>query len=112
MAIQVGRAINGIGLNGLEWLLAEDTAIRVFKNIEEAKEFLREHDFPDATDEEIEDYYTFKDTDTLATVVYENMVLKDHNDDGSWWHCIDCEVEFSLSREELIKAGVELPPLK
>lgn len=36
------------------------------------------------------------------------MTLQDINEDGSWWHCIDCEVEFSLSRQELIDKGIIL----
>lgn len=45
-------------------------------------------------------------------VIYGNMTLVDHNGDGSYWSCKDCEVEFSLSREELIKRGIELPKIK
>ncbi len=40
------------------------------------------------------------------TVKYGNMTLEDSNGDGSWWHCIDCEVDFSLSREELKQRGI------
>jgi hypothetical protein len=59
--VKVGRAISGISLNGLEWLLNEDGSDMQFEDKEKAKEFLREHDYPDATDEEMEDYYTFKE---------------------------------------------------
>ena len=43
------------------------------------------------------------------TVKYGNMTLEDHNEDGSWWHCIDCEVDFCLSRKELLDRGIKLP---
>jgi hypothetical protein len=58
--INVGRAINGIGLNGNEWLLNEDGTLKEFKDKEEAKQFLRDAGV-DLTDEEMEDSFTFKD---------------------------------------------------
>ena len=71
----------------------------------------------DGQREETEDEFRVEDVsveilgETMKTVKYGNMILQDHNKDGSWWSCIDCEVEFSLSREELIERGVEMPPL-
>ena len=58
--IVVGRPINGISLNGLEFLLISENGPRMtFDSKEEAKDFLRENAFPEATDEELEGYYTF-----------------------------------------------------
>lgn len=59
--IVVGRAINGVGINGLEYLLdpENDNDYMKFENTDAAKEFLREHAFPDSTDEELEGYFTF-----------------------------------------------------
>lgn len=39
-------------------------------------------------------------------VTYGNMTLEDINGDGSWYFCINCETEFSLSRQQLIDRGV------
>ena len=58
--IKVGRAINGIGLNGREWLLNEDNSLMEFNNKEEAKEFLRDAGV-DLTDEEMEDTLAFEE---------------------------------------------------
>jgi len=41
--IAVGRAINGISINGLEYILDGDSEVMLFKSVEEAKEFLTEH---------------------------------------------------------------------
>jgi len=38
--IKVGRAINGIGLNGREWLLNEDNSLMEFKDKAEAIELI------------------------------------------------------------------------
>jgi hypothetical protein len=58
--IKVGRAINGIGLNGREWLLNEDNSLMKFKDKEEAKKFLRDAGV-DLTDEEMEDTLAFEE---------------------------------------------------
>lgn len=60
--INVGKAINGISLNGLEWLLDEDNKVINFESKEEAMEHLRDAGI-DLTDEEMEDTFTFKDTE-------------------------------------------------
>jgi len=58
--IKVGRAINGIGLNGREWLLNEDNSLMEFKDKAEAIEFLRDAGI-ELTDEEMEDTFAFEE---------------------------------------------------
>jgi len=60
--INVGKAINGISINGNEWLLNEDGTLKEFKDKEEAKQFLKDAGI-DLTDEEMEDTFTFKNTE-------------------------------------------------
>jgi hypothetical protein len=55
--IVVGRAIGGVSLNGLEFLLDGPGRMQ-FESKEAAMAFLRENDL-DGTDEEMENYYTF-----------------------------------------------------
>lgn len=58
--VVVARPLNGTCLNGLEFLLTNDRADYMkFDTKEEAKAFLEEHAFPGATDEELENYFTF-----------------------------------------------------
>jgi len=45
--VVVGRHINGITLNDLEYLLDDDGEVRVFENDEAAKTFLKEIGFTD-----------------------------------------------------------------
>jgi hypothetical protein len=47
-----------------------------------------------------------------SKVQYGNMTMIDHNKDGSYYSAINVEVEFSLSREELIQRGVIVPQLQ
>lgn len=45
MSICVGRPINGISINGLEYLLDDDGNIRLFSNENEAKDWLTSQGF-------------------------------------------------------------------
>jgi len=44
-------------------------------------------------------------------VQYGNMNMIDVNGDSSYYYCTNCEVEFSRSKEELVKAGVLISQL-
>ena len=56
----VGQAINGISLNGLEWLMDNEDEEMEFNSIEEAINFLKDNGYDDWEDEEIRDTFTFK----------------------------------------------------
>ena len=73
----VGRPINGISLNGLEYLLnQEGTDYMYFKNKEEAKMFLLSNDgLEDLTDDELEDSFRFK------RVIYQTICNDHHGGD-------------------------------
>lgn len=63
--IIIGRPIEGIPLNGLEYLMNEDnTDYRFFKDKREAMDFLNSALEEPATDEELEDGFMFLDTET------------------------------------------------
>lgn len=60
--IIVGRPLGGTSLNGLEFLLdgpMPEGKYMKFEDVESAKAFLREEAYPDATDQELDDYFTF-----------------------------------------------------
>jgi len=64
MAIVIGRPIEGVSINGLEFLLTEDGSTeREFGSVAEAKQFLRDAG-ETLSDEEMEDCYMFLDTET------------------------------------------------
>jgi len=44
----------------------------------------------------------------LSVVQYGNMTFKELNGDGSWYECIDCEVQTTRSGELLKSQGVQL----
>ena len=49
--VVAGRPINGITINGLEWLLTEEGEVMIFDSEEQATQFLKEHGL---TDEDLE----------------------------------------------------------
>ena len=65
MSIVIGRPINGISINGLEYLMNEDnTDYKLFENKEEAKTFLNSLYEEPLTDDQLEDSFMFLDTET------------------------------------------------
>jgi hypothetical protein len=64
MAIVIGRPINGISINGLEYLLDEDGEYKQFESREEAKTFLNSMFEEPLTDDQLEDSFMFLDTET------------------------------------------------
>jgi hypothetical protein len=62
--ILIGRPIEGISLNGLEYLMNDDNSdYRFFSDKAEAYEFLRVH-MGEVSDEDLEDTFMFMDTET------------------------------------------------
>ena len=59
--IKIGRAIEGVSLNGIEWLLDEENDIMTFSSRENAKEFLKENGFDSFTEEELEDSFFYEE---------------------------------------------------
>jgi len=53
--VAVGRPINGISINGNEWLLDDKSKLKVFADKSEAVQFLKDHG---VSDDEM-DYFTF-----------------------------------------------------
>jgi hypothetical protein len=64
MSIVIGRPINGISINGLEYLLGEDGEYKQFESREEAKTFLNSMFEEPLTDDQLEDSFMFLDTET------------------------------------------------
>lgn len=61
--VLIGRAINGISINGLEYLLDENDNPMVFSYVSEAKCFLREngYDVETASDELLDELFIFEE---------------------------------------------------
>jgi hypothetical protein len=63
--IVIGRPIEGISLNGLEYLMNEDnTDYKFFKDKREAMDFLNSLMEEPVSDEDLEDGFMFLDTET------------------------------------------------
>jgi hypothetical protein len=64
MSIIIGRPIEGISLNGLEYLMNEDnTDYRFFNDKREAMDFLNSAMEEPVSDDELEDAFMFLDTE-------------------------------------------------
>ncbi len=59
--IKIGRAIEGISINGKEWLLDDKNQIMTFSSTENAKEFLKENGFESLSDDELEDSFFYEE---------------------------------------------------
>ena len=59
--VTIERPINGISLNGTEFLLDDEGEVMTFDNRNYAFTFLRENGYDDFTDDEIEDSFLFND---------------------------------------------------
>jgi len=59
--IVIGRPINGISLNGLEYLLDKDNKELEFKDKQAAKDYLRGNGFDHLSDSELEDAFVFQE---------------------------------------------------
>ena len=65
MSIVIGRPINGIGLNGLEFLMNDDnTDYKLFNDKREAMDFLNTLMEESLTDDQLEDSFMFLDPET------------------------------------------------
>ena len=65
MSIVIGRPINGISINGLEFLMNEEnTEYRKFNDKRDAMDFLNSMFEEPLTDDELEDGFMFMDTET------------------------------------------------
>jgi hypothetical protein len=62
MSIIIGKPINGISLNSLEYLMNDEgTSEKEFGNIKLAKGFLLDNGYEGWTDEELEDNFIFEE---------------------------------------------------
>jgi hypothetical protein len=65
MSIVIGRPINGIGLNGLEFMMNDDnTDYKLFKDKREAMDYLNSLMEEQLTDDELEDGFVFLNPET------------------------------------------------
>lgn len=69
MAIIIGRPIEGIGLNGLEYLMDENNSeeYKQFNTRKEAEDFLREN----GIDDEYHEDYWFKNYNSQTKEIYD-----------------------------------------
>lgn len=63
--IEIGKAINGISINGLEWLLDDEGQTMKFESINDSRDFLRDNGFDNLSDEELQNSFYFQDTEDL-----------------------------------------------
>jgi hypothetical protein len=77
--VTIGRHIEGISLNGIEYLLNEDGSVMRFASIPLAKEYLRSKMGEDVTDELLEEVFIFEEDNDKQLVI---ETIRQHNFDG------------------------------
>ena len=97
-AVIVGRFINGIVLNPVEWLLDEDDCVRIFDDMDVAKQFLRENGF---TDDDMEGL-VFRES--IGTCFRCGSPLFRSDIEGYTSQCFSCEEDFFSFEQEAIEA--------
>lgn len=84
----VGRCINGVTINGLEYLQNDDGEVLYFKGIAAAKDYLREHE---VTDEEMEDIVL---RESVGTCIRCGDPLFPSDISGYAYQCFKCDEDF------------------
>lgn len=62
--IQIGRAIEGVSINGKEWLLDGNNDVMKFESQDKAIEFLKENGFDNLSDEELKDSFFYEEVES------------------------------------------------
>lgn len=97
-SVIVGRFINGIVLNQVEWLLDEDDCVRIFENMDAAKKFLKEKGF---TDDDMEGLI-FRES--IGTCFRCGSPLFRSDIEGYTSQCFSCDEDFFSFEQEAIEA--------
>ena len=84
----VGRCINGVTINGLEYLQNDEGEVIYFKGIAAAKAYLREHE---VTDEEMEDMVF---CESVGTCIRCGDPLFPSDISGYVFQCFKCDEDF------------------
>lgn len=92
----IGRPINDISLNGLEYILDDEGEIRYFDSIDEAKALLREHGYDD---EDMEDYLVFKESEDRTCFRCGSPLFKS-DIAGYTYQCFHCDEDFYAFEQE------------
>jgi len=104
--VTIGRYIEGISLNGIEYLLNEDGSVMRFASTPLAKEYLRSKMGEDATDELLEEVFIFEENN-IEQLVIETILQ--HNLDGETIESIlrETGMETQIFRQLMIKATLD-----
>ena len=104
--VTIGRYIEGISLNGIEYLLNEDGSVMRFASTPLAKEYLRSKMGEDATDELLEEVFIFEENN-IEQLVIETILQ--HNLDGETIESIlrETGMETQIFRQLMLKATLD-----
>lgn len=93
-AVIVGRPINGISINGLEYLMDDEGDYKIFDDIDTAKKFLMENGFDKEDMEEL----VFKES--IGTCFRCGSPLFKSDIAGYTYQCFHCDEDFFAFEQE------------
>ena len=83
-----GRSINGITINGLEWLLTDDGDVMIFDSEEQATEFLKDHGVTDDTLESVVFVHSIGTCRRCGSPLFPTQI------EGYTSQCFTCDEDF------------------
>lgn len=93
-AVIVGRPINGITINGLEYLMDDEGAFKIFDDMDAAKKFLTENGFDEAGMEDL----VF--VESIGTCFRCGSPLFPSQIEGYTSQCFTCDEDFFRFEQE------------
>ena len=83
-----GRPINGITINGLEWLLTDDGEVMIFDSEEQATEFLKDHGVTDGALESVVFVHSIGTCRRCGSPLFPSQI------EGYTSQCFTCDEDF------------------
>lgn len=83
-----GRPINGITINGLEWLLTDDGEVMIFDSEEQAVQFLKDHGVTDDALEEVVFVHSIGTCFRCGSPLFPSQI------EGYTSQCFSCDEDF------------------
>ena len=100
--VVVGRPINGITINGLEWLLTDEGEVMIFDSEEQAKQFPKDHSVTDEALEEAVFLHSIGTCFRCGSPLFPSQI------EGYTSQCFSCDEDFFGFEQDTVDRFEEL----